>query len=56
MSDYDLSGLKQVVYKDEGDESWYICPLCGAEMLEDFFMMHNGVLMCIDCWSERNPD
>lgn len=46
--------LEQHVYEDEGDEIFYTCPVCGGEYLDTFITQHNGRIMCIDCWSERN--
>ncbi len=54
--DINFDELEQTVYEDEGDEIWYTCPICGGEYLETFITEHNGQTMCIDCWSERNPD
>ena len=48
--------LEQHVYKDEGPEVFYTCPVCGGEYLKDFITQDGGQTMCIDCWSERNGD
>lgn len=54
--DINFDELEQHVYKDEGDEVFYTCPICGGEYLDTFITEHNGQTMCIDCWSERNGD
>lgn len=48
--------LEQHIYKDEGNEIFYTCPVCGGEYLDTFITQHNGRSMCIDCWSERNGE
>lgn len=48
--------LEQHVYEDEGDDVFYVCPVCGGEYLENFITKNCGQTMCIDCWSERNGD
>lgn len=48
--------LEQRVYKDEGDEIFYVCPICGGEYLEDFITQIDGETMCIDCWHEREGE
>lgn len=54
--DINYDELEQKTYKDEGDEIFYICPICGGEYLEDFITEGDGQTMCIDCWSERYGD
>lgn len=48
--------LEQHVYEDEGDDVFYVCPVCGGEYLENFITKSGEQTMCIDCWSERNGD
>ena len=48
--------LEQYVYEDEGDDVFYVCPVCGGEYLENFITKSGEQTMCIDCWSERNGD
>lgn len=48
--------LEQTTYPNEGDETWYKCPVCGGEYLATFITEENGQTMCIDCWSERYGD
>lgn len=46
--------LEQHIYKDEGDDIFYTCPICGGEYLEAFITQDSGQIMCIDCWSKKN--
>ena len=48
--------LEQHVYEDEGDDVFYVCPVCGGEYLENFITKSGGQTMCIDWWSERSGD
>lgn len=52
----DYDALEQRVYKEEGNEIFYVCPLCGGEYLDTFITKSDGQTMCIDCWTERNGD
>ena len=55
--DINLDELEQHEYKDEGDEIFYVCPLCGGEYLKNFITQgDDGQTMCIDCWNERYGD
>ena len=48
--------LEQHVYEDEGDDVFYVCPVCGGAYLENFITKSGEQTMCIDCWSERIGD
>ena len=54
--DINFDELEQNTYEDEGDEIFYVCPICGGEYLDTFMTSYNGQTMCIDCCSEREGD